>query len=169
MAAFRNEPEEWQRLDWQILQNGWSCLYHRPEFLLIDIAWFRKERYRVLEFDCSKWTDKETLHTDLQLKFRLSTDYESHDLAALRNALAEYAITGGGLVVVLHHFDTVKRKTGQALLDVLAENARYHLLLGERVLTLVQLDKHEDKYTTPAASPLPWNPHEWLDASGKKK
>ncbi|WP_347159786.1 barstar family protein [Pontibacter chitinilyticus] len=160
MAAFRNEPGEWQRLDWQILRNGWACLYHRPEFLLIDISWFRKERYRVVEFDCSRWGDEAAMQADLKLRFRLPESFDSN-LDALKDSLTEFNITGAGLVVVLHHLDVVAQETAQALLDTLAENARYHLLIGERVLTLVQVDAAQATYTTAAAKPLPWNPHEW--------
>ena len=66
MAVFRNEPEEWQRLDWAILQNGYACLYHRPEFLQLDVMWFRKERYRVIEFDCAKWETDQLMHDELK-------------------------------------------------------------------------------------------------------
>lgn len=166
MAVFKNEPEEWQRLDWAILQNGWACLYHRPEFLLIDIGWFRKERYRVIEFDCSKWTNDDAMHADLKLRFRLPESY-GNNLHALKDSLSDFNITGAGLVVMLHHFDAVEKETGQLILDVLAANARFHMLLGERVLTLVQVDDAQAKYTSVAAKPLPWNPHEWVNLPGQ--
>jgi hypothetical protein len=33
MALFSNSPEDWQRLDWQILRDGGIALYWRPEYL----------------------------------------------------------------------------------------------------------------------------------------
>lgn len=162
MAVFKNEPEEWQRLDWSILQNGYACLYSRPEFLLIDISWFRKERYRVMEFDCSKWTDEETVHADLKQKLRFSDDYKS-TFDALKESLKEISMTGKGMVLVLHHFDTVEKETAQILLHILAVASQWHLLLGERLLTLLQVDDPQVRYEPVGARAVAWNPHEWLD------
>jgi hypothetical protein len=37
MATFQNNPYEWQRLDWSILQNGWTSLYWKNEILEKDL------------------------------------------------------------------------------------------------------------------------------------
>ncbi|PRY11581.1 barstar (barnase inhibitor) [Pontibacter ummariensis] len=160
MAAFRNEPEEWQRLDWAILRNGWGRLYSKPDFLVVDVSWLRQRRYRVLEFDCATWADEQAMHTDLKQRFRFDESY-GNNLDALRDGLADYNVFGAGLAVVLHHFDKVEKETGQAVLDVLAENARFHLLLGERVLTLVQVDDPKVNYKPVGGMPIAWNPQEW--------
>ena len=162
MAVFENTPEEWQRLDWSILQNGYTCLYSRKEFLLIDISWFRKERYRVLELDCSKWTDEQAMHNELKQKLRFPDTYGSN-FKALRDSLTDIDITGKGMVLVLHHFDAVEKETTQMLLDILAKASQWHLLLGERLLTLLQVDDPKATYEPVGARPVTWNPHEWLD------
>lgn len=162
MAVFENTPEEWQRLDWSILQNGYTCLYSRQEFLLIDTMWFRKERYRVLEFDCSRWADEQAMHNDLKQKLRFKDTYGS-SLSALKDSLKEIDITGKGMVLVLHHFDTVDKETAQILLDILAKASQWHLLLGQRLLTLLQVDDPQTTYEPVGAKPVAWNPHEWLD------
>ncbi len=161
MAAFKNEPEVWQRLDWMILRNGWACLYFKPEFLLIDTSWFRQERYRVLEFNCTTWVNEAAIHEDLKRRFRFGASYEA-TLEALKASLSEHDVTGGGLALVLHHFDAVEKKLGQAILAIFAEKARYHLLLGERVVTMVQVDDAHAKYDAVGAMPVVWNPHEWV-------
>lgn len=161
MATFRNEPEEWQRLDWMILHNGWVSLYARPEFLLLDISWFRKERYRVSELDCAKWTDAVAMHADLKLKFRFPEDY-GNSLKALKDNLSEVSIIGAGLVVVLHHFDKLEKSVAEDLLNILVESARFHLLLGERMIILAQVDDPKITYEPVGAMPVAWNPHEWL-------
>jgi len=167
MAAFKNEPEEWQRLDWMILRNGWACLYSKPEFLLIDVSWFRKERYRVVEFDCSTWKDDEVMHADLKRRFRFPDAY-GNNLNALRDSLTEVSVIGAGLVVVLHHFDAVDKKTGQAVLEIFAENARFHLLLAERIITLIQVDDAQVRYDAVGAIPVFWNQYELLQPLGKQ-
>ncbi|MBF9252077.1 barstar family protein [Pontibacter sp. 172403-2] len=167
MAAFKNEPEEWQRPDWMILRNGWVSLYSKPEFLLIDMSWFRNQRYRVMEFDCATWKDDEALHADLKRRFRFPDAY-GNNLNALKDSLAEVSVPGAGLVVVLHHFDAVEKKTAQAILEVFAENARFHLLLAERIITLVQVDDAQVKYDAVGATPVFWNRYELLPLPGEK-
>ena len=41
MTLFNNSPEDWQRLDWQILRDGGIALYWRQEYLADDV---RSER-----------------------------------------------------------------------------------------------------------------------------
>ena len=108
MAVFRNEPEEWQRLDWAILQNGYACLYHRQEFLQLDVMWFRKERYRVIEFDCARWETDQLMHDDLKQKLRF-LEYYGSNFNALNDCLRDIDITGKGTVLLLHHFDAVDK------------------------------------------------------------
>src|SRR4051812_39048580 len=40
MAPFKQDPEEWQRLDWQFLQNSAITLYFRRAVLDEHEAWF---------------------------------------------------------------------------------------------------------------------------------
>ncbi|WP_162053716.1 barstar family protein [Pontibacter pamirensis] len=162
MPVFQNTPEEWQRLDWSILQNGYVCLYSRPEFLLIDISWFRKERYRVHELDCSRWEEEQKMHDELKQKLRFKDTYAS-SFSSLKDSLKEIDITGKGMVLVLHHFDTLENETAQILLDILSKASQWHLLLGERLLTLLQVDDSQIIYEPVGARPVTWNPHEWLD------
>ncbi|MFD3002067.1 barstar family protein [Pontibacter toksunensis] len=162
MAVFENTPEEWQRLDWSILQNGYICLYSRQEFLLIDTMWFRKARYRVLEFDCTAWAEEQAMHDDLKQKLRFPDTYAS-TFGSLKESLKEITITGKGMVLLLHHFDQVEKETAQILLDILAKASQWHLLLGQRLLTLLQIDDPKVTYEPVGARPVVWNPHEWLD------
>ncbi|WP_161890275.1 barstar family protein [Pontibacter russatus] len=164
MAVFRNEPEEWQRLDWAILQNGYACLYHRQEFLQLDVMWFRKERYRVIEFDCAKWETDQAMHDELKQKLRFKDTYKS-DFGSLKESLKDIDITGKGTVLLLHHFDAVDKETAQILLDILARASQWHLLLGERLLTLLQVEDPEVIYEPVGARQVEWNPHEWLDST----
>ena len=43
MAFFKNDPREWERLDWRLLQNGAVALYHRPAVLGEDVAWLQSQ------------------------------------------------------------------------------------------------------------------------------
>ncbi len=74
----------------------------------------------------------------------------------------EVSIVGAGLVVLLHHFDSLEMKLRQSLLNILAESARFHMLLGERMIILAQIDDPKVTYEPVGAMPVTWNPHEWL-------
>ncbi|WP_187260962.1 barstar family protein [Pontibacter beigongshangensis] len=159
MAVFRNVPEEWQRLDWILFQNGWVSLYMAKEILIADTFWFRGQRYRVLDLDCSHWSDEAAVHADLKIKFRFSDTY-AHTLPSLRDSLSEHDVAGTGLVVVLHQFGKVPQQLGQSLLDVFADNSRLHMLRGERIITLVQVASRKSPYTAAGKSAVSWNPIE---------
>jgi hypothetical protein len=60
MPFFTNAPDDWQRLDWQILRDGGIHLYWRREYLIEDIDWFAKHDYDVFEFACEKWDSRDT-------------------------------------------------------------------------------------------------------------
>ena len=45
MAIFNHTPDEKDRLDWQILQNGWTSLYWQLSILDKDLDWLKKEKY----------------------------------------------------------------------------------------------------------------------------
>ena len=42
MTLFTNSPEDWQRLDWQILRDGGIALYWRDEYLADDLQWLAR-------------------------------------------------------------------------------------------------------------------------------
>ncbi|MFT2008459.1 hypothetical protein ACMA1I_07270 [Pontibacter sp. 13R65] len=159
MAVFRNVPEEWQRLDWILFQNGWVSLYKATEFLIADISWLRSQRYRVIDFNWSKWTEEQAAYADLKAKFRLP-EASAQTPSALRVALSEQDVMGAGQVIVLHQFQEVEQELGHQLLDLLADNARLHMLRGERILVLAQLDSFETSYITAGKSAVSWNPME---------
>ena len=52
LVVFRNEPEEFQRLDWMLLQDGAVTLYFRPQMLVEDVEWLKRHDYRVNSFEC---------------------------------------------------------------------------------------------------------------------
>ena len=160
MAFFKDTPDEWQKLDWQILQNGWASLYWQQSVLEKDIDRLRKEGYRVVDFDCSGWNDINLMHKDLReiLSF---PGYYGENLDALNDCLAYIEITEPGLVIVFYHFQTIDRKTAHGLLDVFANNSRLQMLVGKRLFTLVQVDDAAYEIGEVGASFVLWNRTEW--------
>jgi hypothetical protein len=73
-----------------------------------------------------------------------------------------------GSVLVLRHFDAFfmqEPNAARVLLDAFARAARMGLLMGHRMLCLVQSDDPKIVLPRVGASPVMWNPAEWLTAN----
>ena len=163
MAFFENNPDEWQRLDWQVLQNGWTSLYWQQNILDNDIDWFKKENYNIVDFDCTKWTDTNKIHKDLK-KHLDFPDYYGENFNALNDCLSDLEINDTGLVIVFKHFQTVDKYIAHGLLDTFARNSRLHNLFGKRLLTLVQVDNPKYEIEAVGSYEVLWNGAEWLNS-----
>jgi RNAse (barnase) inhibitor barstar len=165
MAFFKNDNNRHQRLDWNILQNGWINLYWREELLTKDIQWFQQENFKVVEIDCVRWTTKEHIHEDLKQHLDFP-DYYGKNLDAFNDCLYSIDIDDTtGFVVALRNFQHVEKSYGYQLLDILACNSRGHILFGKKLITLVQVDDPHYEVNPVGAMPVLWNPAEWLNSS----
>lgn len=161
----RVDPEG---LDWYILQNGWTSLYWRTSILEEDLKWFEKENYVIIEFNCKTWNNDKMMHGELKAKFDFP-DYYGENLNALRDCLSDLNIIRTGLVIVLRHLDNVNKKTAHAILDIFADNARLHMLFGNRIITLAQVDDPDYEIEPVGQTNVIWNGQEWLNSSREKK
>jgi hypothetical protein len=55
LGAFTDDPSEFHRLDWSLLQNGAVVLYLRQDVLEPDVAWLQQHAYEVKRLDCLTW------------------------------------------------------------------------------------------------------------------
>jgi RNAse (barnase) inhibitor barstar len=163
MAIFQNTPEEWQRLDYKIFLNGWTSLYWQHAILNNDIRWFKAESYKIIEFDCSKWSDLNQLHDDLKDSLRFP-DYYGKNFNALNDCLYDIEITETGLLIVFLHFDCLEKVIAHNLLSIFTDSSRQHILFGQRLLTLVQVDDPNYKIEGIGTCAVSWNDAEWLNS-----
>jgi RNAse (barnase) inhibitor barstar len=145
MAPFR-APDDFDRLDWEILRNGPAYLYFSREVLAEHVAWFEQHGYRVQVFDCSTWTSEEVFHKQMNQAFRFP-DYYGHNLIAFEECFHGIDVPdNGGLALVLTSFDAfAKRFSDDAwdVLNIVALVSRYVLLMGKRLVVLIQSDDED--------------------------
>ena len=110
MTVFKDTPDDWERLDWRILQNSSIALYHENSILNESLVWFKEEGYYVAELDCATWSDTEHFHIAIKDSLRFP-DYYGSNLHALEDCLKDNEVVSDDYVaIVLRGFDTVYDK-----------------------------------------------------------
>jgi RNAse (barnase) inhibitor barstar len=168
MTSFqRNNPEEWERLDWRILLNGAISLYFHQEVLSQDIEWFKQNGYQVYSFDCAKWISEEAFHLDLKRTLPLP-DYYGKNLDALNDSLIDIDVpTTSGCVLQFMRFDLFAERmpsVAQAVLAIIERTSRHFLLTGQRLIAVLQSNDPRISFQPVGACPVMWNPKEWLNS-----
>jgi RNAse (barnase) inhibitor barstar len=167
MAPFKDDADQWHRLDWRLLQNSAITLYFSESVLEEDVAWFSGEGYQVASLSARDCVAPEDLLIALAdvLSF---PDYFGSNLDAFNDCLSDVAVPdAGGLVLVLRDFDRFApdhRPFAQAILDICAGNSRRFLLTGRRFLVFVQSANPRLAFEPVGSMPVLWNPREWLDS-----
>ena len=168
MTAFRDEPETFNRVDWQLLQNGPINLYWRDEYLAEHCRWLGDNGYQLNQVDSSAWDTEQAMHHDVALCLGFP-DYYGKNLHALNDCVSDLAVPAtGGRAIVFRKYDAFARacpSAAQILLDILADQSRRFLLFGLRLITLVQSDDPSIEFVPVGATSVNWNPREWLNSS----
>jgi hypothetical protein len=173
MAPFNNSPEDWQRLDWEILRDGGIALYRTAQYLSEDVRWLATQNYQVYEFDCSQWNNESAMFYDIARKFAFS---ECRNFDALDDHLSDLPIPeDSGMVLVFRSFNAYAigpgsvslpsgRNGAEVLLDVMARASRFHLLNGKRFVALIQTVNPNYRVQGLGCVSTTWNHREWLNA-----
>jgi hypothetical protein len=113
------------------------------------------------------------MHSNLARAFEFP-QYYGRNLDALNDCLQDVAFycygaqsDSAGTVLILNHFDGFarsNREVAQALLDIYAGVASMAMLIGHRMLCLVQSDDPQLEFDPVGGSPVMWNPQEWQRA-----
>lgn len=163
MAPFRDRLEDFQRLDWLVLENGAIALYHKRAILDEDRAWLAANAYEVRDLDAGPWLTPADAHEALKSRLGFRDGYASN-LASLIDALADLRVPDeGGTALVIRHFDSFARREpafAAALLEAIESTSRRFLLFGKRFLALVHSDDKTLRLAPVGARPIVWNPRE---------
>jgi RNAse (barnase) inhibitor barstar len=166
MAVFKNDSRDMERLDWRLLQNGAVTLYHRAAVLTEDSAWFQRAGYKIHTLDAARWTTPQQFHEDAQRTLAFPS-YYGKNLAAWIDHLAELAVPdAGGVVLQFKHYDVFAKalpQLAQTILDSVETTSRRLMLVGRRLIALVQSDDPRIRFERVGAVAVTWNPREWSD------
>lgn len=167
MALFTQDESNWSRLDYRLLQDGGVALYHSDQVLGEDLAWLRRERYAIHEFDARHWRSEEDFHADVAKALEFPA-YYGRNLDAFNDCMRDVEVpVDGGMAILIRNVETVEQREGefvQVILDILAGTIRTNLLLGRRLLTLLQSRNPAIEFRAVGAVPVMWNPREWLNS-----
>lgn len=178
MPAFKKIPEDWQRIDWQIIRDGGISLYWRPTYLSEDVNWLAAHGYHIYDFNCELWHSNEEMFSEISRVLRFSEWWGPNwggNFYALADCLSDMPIPeDGGAALIFQRFDTYLegpgselipsgRNRAEILLDVMARTSRCHLLTGCRFITLVQSDDPRIRFGELGSVTAIWNRREWLE------
>ncbi|KAF2082701.1 barstar family protein [Flavobacterium sharifuzzamanii] len=160
MSSFKNSPELYKKIDYQIVANGWFQLYLSNTILGNDIEWLENEGYEIVQFKCNS---ESKLFEQFREQF-LFPKYFHHNLNSLNDCLRDIEIKGIGMAIVFKNADSLKKDILDRVLDIFVNMARLNFIIGKRVLILVQVNNNDFKADDIGSIKATWNINEWLDS-----
>jgi RNAse (barnase) inhibitor barstar len=174
MAAFELSDETGGRLDYALMQGAHVVLFWRSEVLASAVAGLTDLGYRVVQLDAGTWHMGQVMHEQVAAALDFP-DYYGHNLDALSDCLRDVCPVrvrqrrrAEGLVLVLDGYDAFvakQRRDAEVFTEIFAAVARQGLLLGHRMLCLLRVEDARFSLPPTGATPVLWNPQEWLDSS----
>ncbi|RZM18802.1 MAG: hypothetical protein EOO88_39765 [Pedobacter sp.] len=166
MTLFTNTPETFARPDFRMLRDGAFIMYLNEDVLQTDVQWLANHDYVGYELNCHDWKDPDQMHRDLRETLNFPA-YYGNNLDALNDCLSELEFAGAGTFLLFRKFDSIDKELAHTVLDLFAHNAREHLLFGNLLIVLVQVDESNYQLTDFGSVSLKWNSHEWQKAGRK--
>ncbi len=161
-------------MDFRLVQNTFVTMYWRSSLLGETVGWLRSHGYEVAEFDAGAWTSAAGMFDDVAERLQFP-GYFGRNLDALNDCMRDvasheygWAAAATGLVIVLSAFDAfaaVDRRTAQVLLSIIADQARSAILVGNRLICLVQSNDPQLSFEPVGAMPVLWNDAELVNSS----
>lgn len=173
MASWSGGAETSHPADYRLVRNTFVTVFWQAAILDDTVDWLLQNRYDLVSFDASSWMTPEDMYDDLAQRLNFP-DYFGRNLEALNDCMGDVASCeygwnpdSAGIVVVFKAFDTftmVDRRTAQNVLNIFANQARSAILIGNRIICLVQSNDPELTFEPVGATPVMWNDTELLDS-----
>jgi hypothetical protein len=168
-----DEQSQWNQVDWALLQNGFVTKFCSTDMLEKSVTWLRQSGYEIVEMDTADWESESDIHLAFSEGFSFP-EYYGDNFNALRDCLrdvAHYAYGSNrdatGTVLVMKNFDRFLRKDrdlSQALLEVFAYGAHFALLIGHRMICLIQCSDPDTAIDPIGAISVQWDREEFLNS-----
>jgi hypothetical protein len=168
MGSFSEHDQ--QRVDWKLFQSGAIVLYYREEWFDEDARWLAQHDYVVHHIDCGQHESFQAqMSAALSWSQLFSLEGWNGNLNALNDGFRHLEIPAeGGMAFCFKQFNLIKREDpqwAQGILDVIQCASYEYLLLGKRLLALVQSNNPRIHFGPVGAHTVQWNPREWFSAS----
>ena len=174
MATWDVEAGATHPLDFRLVHDSFVTMFWRSSLLDETVGWLQSHAYRVVEFDAGSWSSKADMYDDVASALSFP-DYFGRNLEALGDCMSDVAAAdygwdanaNTGLVIVLRAFNAFTKvdcRTAQKVLDIFADRARSAILIGHRIICLVQSNDPRLAFEPVGAMPVLWNDAEWLDS-----
>lgn len=160
--------------DFQLLFNSPVQKFWSPSNLEDTVSWLRTQGYRIIEFRSEEWRSEVDMHLAFEQLLSFPS-YYGRNLDALDECLADFALyefgsdpQATGTVLVLTKYDSFVRlqpETAYLVVDAIASASRQALLIGHRMLCLVQTDDPRLEIEPVGSQPVIWNHREFLNTS----
>jgi hypothetical protein len=172
VASFENTPETWQRLDWELLQNGFVTMFWDRNLFTATKRSLAELGYNVVALDVGEWQTMQDALFSLGQALNFPS-YYGKNLNALVDCLRDVATfdygsdpESEGTVIALDHYDkfaTLLSQVAWTILDILADTGRQALLIGHRFIVILQSDDGGLTFGTVGGTPVLWNQREFLN------
>lgn len=177
VATWDPDAETSRPLDYRLVHNSFVTMFWRVSLFEETLQWLGSQAYDLVEFDASSWASAADMFNDIAVGLDFP-DHFGRNFDGLNDCMGDVAsgdygwdASATGLVVVLRAFDrfaAADRLAAQTLLDIFASQARSALLVGNRVICLVQSDDPQLSFEPVGAMPVLWNDAEWLRSKRKR-
>ena len=170
MASWSIDAELSNPVDFRLVHISFVTMFWQSSLLDRTIGWLDDHLYDVVSFDAASWTSDRVMLDDMSRRLDFADPY-GHNLSSFEDCMRDVASgeygwnpRSTGLVIVLRAFDAfveVDRSTAQHLLDILAKRARSGILIGNRIICLVQTNDPQLSFEPIGALRVEWNDAEW--------
>lgn len=167
MALFNRYANNCSRVDWAILIQGSISLYYDENILEKDLDWLKNNEYRVINLDFNTIKSTKKFH-EIVKKVCEFPDYYGENMSALSDCLMHDLEIPfeSGCVLVLKKYNIFYEKEpdfAHDILERLDETSRRRILMGERLIILLQSDNPLFSPNKIGAYNISWNRHEYIE------